>query len=70
MKLKLSPKILFDLITVEQNKTNVQAFYVEIFHIHTLHLDMIKVLLPNDAQENALKGVLKFTLKMLRHVSV
>ena len=33
-------------------------------------LRIIKVLLPTDAQKNALKGVLKFTLKMLQHVSV
>ena len=30
----------------------------------------IKVLLPTDAQENAVKGVLKFTLKMIQHVLV
>jgi len=29
-----------------------------------------KVLLPTDAQKNALKGILKFTLKQLQHVSV
>jgi len=33
-------------------------------------LAFIKVLLPTDTKENALKGVLKFTLKMLQHVSV
>ena len=40
------------------------------FHSHTMHLDIIKVLLPTDARENCLEGVLKFTLKQLRHVSV
>jgi len=30
----------------------------------------MKVLLPTDAQENCFKGVLKFTLKQLQHVSV
>jgi hypothetical protein len=40
------------------------------FHIRTVHLDIIKVLLPTDAQENCFKGVLKFTLKQLQHVSV
>ena len=35
-----------------------------------MHRDIIKVLLPTNAQENALKGVLKFTLKMIQHVSV
>jgi len=40
------------------------------FHSHTAHLDIIKVLLPTDAQKYALKRLLKFTLKMLQHVSV
>jgi hypothetical protein len=30
---------------------------------------LIKVLLPTDAQNNCLKGILKFTLKQLQHVS-
>jgi len=37
-------------------------YYFCFFHICTVHLDIIKVL-PTDAQKNALKGVLKFTLK-------
>ena len=40
------------------------------FHSCTVYLDIIKVLLPTDAQINALKGVVKLTLKMLQHVSV
>jgi hypothetical protein len=32
------------------------------FHSRTMHLDIIKVLLPTDAQENCFKWVLKFTL--------
>jgi hypothetical protein len=39
------------------------------FHSHTMHLDIIKVFTPTDAQV-VLKGVLKFTLKQLQHVSV
>jgi hypothetical protein len=39
-------------------------------HSRTVRLDTIKVFSPTDAQEIALKGVLKFTLKQLQHVSV
>jgi len=39
------------------------------FHSRTVHLDIIKVFTPTDAR-GFLKGVLKFTLKQLRNVSV
>jgi hypothetical protein len=32
--------------------------------------EIIKFLLPTDAQNNCLKRILKFTLKQLQHVSV
>jgi len=36
-----------------------------------MQLDTIKVFyLPNDAQQNCFKRILKFTLKQLLHVSV
>jgi hypothetical protein len=35
-----------------------------------MHLDFIKLLLQTDAQETCFKGVLKFTLKHLQHISV
>jgi hypothetical protein len=35
-----------------------------------VHLDIIKVLLPTDAQRNVVKGLLKLTLKQLQHDSV
>jgi len=40
------------------------------FHRNTVHLVIIKVLFQTDAQENTLKGILTFTLKILQHVSV
>jgi len=40
------------------------------FHSRTAHLDIIKVFTPTDAQVFFWKGVLKFTLKQLQHVSV
>ena len=48
--------------------------YMDNFHIHTVHLDIINFFSPTDAQVNCLKKNLKFTLKLtlkqLRHVSV
>jgi len=35
-----------------------------------MHPDIIKVLLPTDAQEKRFKRSIKFTLKQLQHVSV
>ena len=53
---------------------NSQCYYnnIEIFFFHsrTVHLDIIKVSLPTDAQNNSFKRILKFTLKQLQHVSV
>jgi hypothetical protein len=41
------------------------------FYSRTVRLDIIKVLLPTDAQENCFKKeVLKFTLKQLQHISM
>jgi hypothetical protein len=40
------------------------------FHSRAVHLDIIKVLLPLMHRRIALKGLLKCTLKQLRHVSV
>ena len=39
-------------------------------HSPTVHLDIITVLLPTDAQNNFFKRILKFALKQLQHVSV
>jgi hypothetical protein len=39
------------------------------FHSRTVHLDIIKVFTTTDAQV-FLRGVLKFTLKQLQHVSM
>ena len=39
-------------------------------HIHTVHLDIIEVCLPTDAQLNVLQIILKLTLKQLQHISV
>jgi hypothetical protein len=50
---------------------NSSAKHLGNFHSRTVHFDIIKALyLPIDAQEFCLKINIKFTSKMLRHVSV
>ena len=54
--------------TTELYTVNTKTFN---FHSRTVHLDIIKVLLPTDAQEKCFKRSIKnFTLKQLQHVSV
>jgi hypothetical protein len=40
------------------------------FHSRSVHLDIIKVLLPTETQENCFKRSIKIYIKQLQHVSL
>jgi hypothetical protein len=49
---------------------SLSSFVIPSFHSRTVHFDIIKVLLPTDAQENCFKRSIKIKLKQLQHVSM
>jgi len=52
------------------NSTVMKYNYDIFFHSRTVHLDIIEVLLPSDAQENFFRTGIKIYNKQLQHVSV
>jgi hypothetical protein len=54
---------LSEYLGKQDNGTWICNIMSTVFHIRTVHLDVIKVLLPTDAQENFFKRIIKIYIK-------
>jgi hypothetical protein len=65
------PQFLYNSDLYRTACTEPQCLYngAIYFLLFTVHLDIIKILLPTDVQK-LLKKLLKFTLKLLQHVAI